>query len=85
MKQLFDETTGLLLLDEIVCEKESFRAITQDAVISDDEIMQQSALVISLLQKIEQELDETQRTLVLDAISELAVLYQIHSLKEGER
>ncbi len=83
MKQLFDEKTGLLLLDEIVCEKESFRAITQDTMISDDEIMQQSALVVSLLQKIEQELDEAQRTLVLDAISELAVLYQIHSLKEG--
>ena len=85
MKRLFDEKNDFLILDEIVYEKESFKAIVQDGVVSDDEIMKQSEVVISLLKRIEAELNDEQEEMVIDAISELAVLYQINSLRKGDK
>ncbi len=84
MQRLFDEKNGLLLLDEIVYQKASFQAIIQDQVVSGQEIIDQANLVISLLKRIETELDEGQKELVIDAIAELAVLYQINTLYKGE-
>lgn len=84
MKRLFEEENGLLVLDEIVCKKDSFKLIMQDGIVSDDEITAQSDLVISLLKRIDNELDEKSKELVTDAIAELSVLFEINSLKRGE-
>ncbi len=84
MRKLFDEKNGLLLLDEIVYEKDSFKSIVQDGIISDSEIMRQAEDVINLLKRIDNELSEPQKELVVDAICELAVLYQVSALHKGE-
>ncbi len=83
-RKLFDEKSGLLLLDEIICEKDSFKSIVQDGIVSDNEIMRQAEDVITLLKRIDSELNEAQKELVVDAISELAVLYQVSTLHKGE-
>ncbi len=83
MAKLFDESSGLLLLDEMVFNTASYQAIIEDKVITDQEIMQQASRVEGLLKKAERQLNDADRELVFSAISELAVLYQLHANKGG--
>ena len=83
MKKLFDETTGYLLLDEIVLNRRSFQIIMEDNTITDDEVIKQANAVVSLLKKLDSKLDVEERELAIDVISEIAVLYQINALKGG--
>lgn len=84
MKKLFDESTGLLLLDEMVYSMPSFQKIMEDNMITDEEIMNQSEVVVDLLKKIDTELNEEERELVIKTICEMAVLYQLHAIRVGE-
>ncbi len=84
MKKLFDETTGYLLLDEIVFNRSSFQTIMEDNTITDDEVIKQANAVVTLLKKLDAKLDGEEKKLVIDAISEIAVLYQINALKGGK-
>lgn len=81
MKKLFDETNGLLLLDELVFGMSSFQKIMEDNVITDDEIMKQSDVVVNLLKQIDTDLSDKDRELVLKTIGEMAVLYQLNSIR----
>lgn len=82
MQKLFDETTGLLLLDEMVYEMPSYRKIVEDNLITDDEIVEQSQVVLDLLKQIDKDLSEKDRELVLKAICEMAVLYVLSAKRE---
>ncbi len=84
MKSFFDPQTGLICLDELVYAKESFQTVVLDGIVTDDEMKKQSDTVIHLLKRMEDELSHDQCTLVMDALSELAVLYQINAMREGE-
>lgn len=53
MKKLFDEKNGLLLLDELVLEMDSYQKIIADRIITDDEIMAHSAVVVDLFKQID--------------------------------
>lgn len=81
MKKLFDEANGLLLLDELVLSMPSYQKIIEDRMITDDEIMKQSDVVVDLLKQMDTNLSEKDRDLVLTAICEIAVLYQLNSIK----
>lgn len=81
MKKLFDEANGLLLLDELVLSMPSYQKIIEDRMITDDEIMKQSNVVVDLLKQMDTNLSEKDRDLVLTAICEIAVLYQLNSIK----
>ncbi len=83
MKKLFDKDTGYLLLDEIVFERNSYQAILEDNVITDDEVVKQTNRVVELFKKLDEKLDQKEKELAVDAIAELAVLYQINALKGG--
>lgn len=76
-KNLFDEKTGMLLLDEYIYEMPSFRKIMEDGVISSDEVMAQSERVISLLKRLESVLQPEVRELLIETLSEIAVLYAV--------
>lgn len=76
-KNLFDEKTGMLLLDEYIYEMPSFRKIMEDGVISSDEVMAQSKRVISLLKRLESVLQPEVRELLIETLSEIAVLYAV--------
>lgn len=77
MSSLFDEN-GFLCLDDIVYAMPSYQKIMEDKVITDDEIIQQSNVVLCLLKQIDEQLGREDKNLVIDAISEMAVLYTLN-------
>ena len=80
--KLFDAETGYLLLDEVVESKDSFKKIMEDGIITDEEMEDQVNRVIDRLKTMEEILSDYEKTLVLDAISELAVLYEMNARRE---
>jgi hypothetical protein len=70
----FDQETGTLLLDEYVVEMDSYRRIVEDETITDDELVEQTQRVTSLLQQLEGALSPEDKALATEALSELAVL-----------
>lgn len=85
MNSWFDPETGLFRLDDIVAERETFKTIMDDGLVSDTELHVQSERVLTLLRRAETELDAAARGLVQELLAELAVLYavsQYHSLQQ---
>ena len=82
--KLFDAETGYLLLDEVVESKDSFKKIMEDGIITDEEMEDQGNRVIDRLKTMEEILSDNEKTLVLDAISELAVLYEMNARREKQ-
>lgn len=82
--KLFDAETGYLLLDEVVESKDSFKKIMEDGTITDEEMEDQVNRVIDRLKTMEEILSDNEKTLVLDAISELAVLYEMNARREKQ-
>jgi len=81
MNKLFDQTNGLLLLDEMIFSMPSYQQILEDNIITDEEIMKQSEVVVDLLKQVDTQLMGKDRDLVLKTICEMAVLYQLNSIK----
>lgn len=81
MNSFFD-VNGLLNLDDTVLEMPSFKKIISDGVVSDEEIMEQSAKVVQLLHKAEQGLSDSQVALVKETLAEMSVLYAAYYYKE---
>lgn len=84
MERLFDDATGGLLLDEAVLRSPIYQAMIEDNVITDDEIMAQATRVLDLLKQIDRQLGEDDRALVIQAISQIAVLYEVNAMKGGK-
>ncbi len=78
MLSLFDKN-GFLCLDEIVMEMPSYKKIMEDARITDEEIIEQSNVVLNLLKQINQQVSDDDKKLFVDAFSEMAVLYTLNS------
>jgi hypothetical protein len=70
----FDQETGHLLLDEYVLEMDSYRRIVEDDVITDDELVEQTERVASLLGQLEEALSPEAKAIATETLSELAVL-----------
>jgi flagellin-specific chaperone FliS len=70
----FDRETGTLLIDEYVVEMDSYRRIVEDETITDDEFVEQTRRVASLLRQLEETLSPEAKDIATDALSELAVL-----------
>ena len=73
-KPWFDQQTGTLMLDEYVVEMDSYRRIVKDESISDDELVEQTQRVTSLLQQLEDTLSPEAKAIATEALGELAVL-----------
>ena len=73
-KPWFDQETGTLLLDEYVLERDSYRRIVEDELITDAELVEQTQRVASLLQRLEEALSPEAKALATEALCELAVL-----------
>jgi flagellin-specific chaperone FliS len=73
-KPWFDQETGTLILDEYVVEMDSYRRIVEDETISDDELVEQTRRVTSLLQQLEETLSPEAKAIATQALGELAVL-----------
>ena len=73
-KPWFDQETGTLMLDEYGVEMDSYRRIVEDETITDDELVEQTQRVASLLRQLEETLSPEAKALAAEALSELAVL-----------
>ncbi len=73
-------------LDEIVAERETFKKIMEDGIVTEEEVAAQSQTVLDLLRRAEAQLDAESRALVEELLAELAVLYaasQYHNLHQA--
>jgi hypothetical protein len=73
-KPWFDQETGTLMLDEYVAEMDSYRRVVEDEVITDDELVEQTQRVTSLLRQLEETLSPEAKAIATEALGELTVL-----------
>ncbi len=76
-KPWFDAQTGTLLFDEYVAKRPSFQKVMADAVVTEDEVAEQAARVIALLQQLDGMLSAEAHAVATDTLCELAVLYAL--------
>jgi len=83
----FDQETGTLMLDEYVLEMDSYRRIVEDETITDDELLEQTQRVTSLLQQLEETLSPEAKAIATEALGELTVLnaLQVKRLQAASR
>ena len=80
---LFNEQ-GFIDIDEMIAQEPSFQKIMQDGIVTDNELKQQSELVISLLHEVENRLSEDDQLLIKRLFAEtnvLTAIYHYHSLQ----
>jgi hypothetical protein len=70
----FDQESGTLMLDEYVVEMDSYRRIVEDETITDDELLEQTQRVASLLRQLEEVLSPEVKAIATKALGELTVL-----------
>ena len=70
----FDQESGNLMLDEYIVEMDSYRRIVEDETITDDELVEQTQRVTSLLRQLEETLSPEAKAIATQALGELAVL-----------
>ena len=73
-KPWFDQETGTFMLDEYVLEMDSYQRIVEDEMITDDELVEQTKRVASLLRQLEGALSPEAKAIATEALGELAVL-----------
>jgi hypothetical protein len=83
MRKIIDEN-GYLALDEFVADMPSFKRILADNRITDEEFIEQAQHVLTLIRKVDDALDEPERELVWNMLGELAVLFELQAIREGD-
>lgn len=78
---LFDEN-GMFRLDEEIAKQPTFQKIMEDGIVSDEEVEQQSQLLISLMKKLEQDLSPEQLKEVEEVLTQAGVLYAVSQYKQ---
>lgn len=74
MNRIFDEN-GMLNISDIVMAHPSYKAIMEDGVVSDQEMKDQAEAAIAALRRVQSLCNEEQQSAVLEAISEMSVLF----------
>lgn len=74
MQTLFDEN-GILNISEIVSTHPSYKAIMEDGVVTDKELKDQADATIASLRKLQTLCNEEQQNAIVEAISEMSVLF----------
>lgn len=74
MQTIFDKN-GVLNISDIVKNHSSYKAIMEDGVVTDQELKVQADATIASLRKLQSICTEEQQSAILDAISEMSVLF----------
>ncbi len=74
MQTLFDEN-GLLNIADIVAGHPSYKAIMEDGIVTEQELKDQAEATIASLKKLQTLCNEEQQNAILEAISEMSVLF----------
>ena len=77
---MFFNQNGILNIDEAILNKESFKKIMEDGIVSEEEIKEQSEKVIGLFKDIENKLSEEQLRDIKDLLAETSVLYAVYNI-----
>ena len=65
---------------EAILNKESFKKIMEDGIVSEEEIKEQSEKVIGLFKDIENKFSEEQLRDIKDLLAETSVLYAVYNI-----
>lgn len=80
---IFNEQ-GFLDIDEMIAQEPTFQIIMEDGVVTDEELRQQTNVVINLLHEVENRFCEEDQLLVKRLFAEtnvLSVIYHQYSLQ----
>lgn len=77
---MFFNQNGILNIDETILNKESFKKIMEDGIVSEEEIKEQSEKVIGLFKDIENKFSEEQLRDIKDLLAETSVLYAVYNI-----
>lgn len=77
---MFFYQNGILNIDEAILNKESFKKIMEDGIVSEEEIKEQSEKVIGLFKDIENKFSEEQLRDIKDLLAETSVLYAVYNI-----
>ncbi len=77
---MFFNQNGILNIDEAILNKESFKKIIEDGIVSEEEIKEQSEKVIGLFKDIENKFSEDQLRDIKDLLAETSVLYAVYNI-----
>lgn len=77
---------GFIDIDEMIAQQPSFQKIMEDGVVTDDELREQTDIVISLLHEVENRFSKDDQLLVKRLFAEANVLsaiyryYELHNI-----
>lgn len=74
MDTLFDKN-GILNIGDIVVNHKSYKSIMEDGIVTDDELKTQADATVASLRRLQKLCNEEQQSAIVDAISEMAVLF----------
>lgn len=74
MNTLFDKN-GILNIRDIVVNHPSYKTIMEDGIVTDDELKQQANAAVASLRRLQELCNGEQQSAIVDAISEMAVLF----------
>ena len=77
---MFFNQNGILNIDEAILNKESFKKIIEDGIVTEEEIKEQSEKVIGLFKDIENKFSEEQLRAIKDLLAETSVLYAVYNI-----
>ena len=77
---MFFNQNGILNIDEAILNKESFKKVMEDGIVSEEEIKEQSEKVIGLFKDIENKFSEEQLRDIKDLLAETSVLYAVYNI-----
>lgn len=80
MKNIFFDNDGCLNINEAIINHPSYKKILEDDIVTEDELRSQSELVLSLFQRIEDECNESQKSLIKDMLIEINILNTISKM-----
>lgn len=81
MQTLFDEN-GLLNIADMVLTHPSYKAIMEDGVVTDKEMKDQADRAIATLRRLQSLCNDEQQQAILEAISEMGVLFAAYHYYE---
>ena len=82
MKEVFFDEDGGLSINQTIMSQPSYLKIMNDGVVTEEELAQQSELVMSIFRKIEDTFNEEQKALVQSLLVETNVLNTIYKYYE---
>lgn len=76
---MFFNENGILNIDEMVAENDSFKKIMEDSVVTDEEVKLQSDKVVAMLRSLEAKYSEEQLAEIKSLLVETSVLYAVYN------